>query len=117
MHGKRIAHRDVKLENIMVADDASVSGGVSIKLLDFGFARRLAPADACSDSGGSGGSAALLASPETVLRRMRGSGSLAPHTAAAAAAIGAQLAAATAASDGVARFAATVGALRRLHPQ
>ncbi len=115
MHGKRIAHRDVKLENIMVADDASVSGGVRIKLLDFGFARRLAPSDACSDSGGSSGSTALFASPETVLRRMRGGGSLAaPHSAAAAAAMGAQLAAATAASDGVARFAATVGALRRL---
>ena len=36
MHSKRIAHRDLKLENLLLADKADLS---SVRLADFGMAR------------------------------------------------------------------------------
>jgi serine/threonine protein kinase len=42
-HGKGIAHRDLKAENVFLATDAD--GGAFPKLLDFGIAKLLAPDD------------------------------------------------------------------------
>ena len=52
MHERRIAHRDLKLENIMVEKDvASRFGGwPTIKLIDFGLSRRLAAPAAAIDA-------------------------------------------------------------------
>ncbi len=45
MHERRIAHRDLKLENIMVEKSTSRFGGwPTIKIIDFGLSQRLAPA-------------------------------------------------------------------------
>jgi serine/threonine protein kinase len=38
LHGKGIAHRDLKLENILVFKE---SGEISVKLADFGFATKI----------------------------------------------------------------------------
>jgi serine/threonine protein kinase len=47
MHARRIGHRDLKLENILIVDplpDAGLIGDkLHIKLADFGLAKRLAP--------------------------------------------------------------------------
>ena len=42
LHGKRICHRDIKLENILLKSDGSSSVA---KLSDFGFAKRLPEGD------------------------------------------------------------------------
>jgi len=50
MHERRIAHRDVKLENIMLEKSASTRGSwPNIKVIDFGLSQRLTPA-ASSDA-------------------------------------------------------------------
>jgi serine/threonine protein kinase len=75
MHERRIAHRDLKLENIMLEKDlASRFGGwPNIKLIDFGLSQRLAapaaPIDAAALSHPVAHSAAMarftsFASPE-----------------------------------------------------
>ena len=38
LHGKGIAHRDLKLENVLVFKE---SGEISVKLADFGFATKV----------------------------------------------------------------------------
>ena len=77
MHARRIAHRDLKLENILllrhVQHSASGNGGGSemvrplkIKLIDFGFAKRLAPLPSmrhASRGAPDGGATALLGLP------------------------------------------------------
>ncbi len=48
MHARRIAHRDLKLENIMLTGECT-RGGITVKLIDFGYAKRLAgPGAACA---------------------------------------------------------------------
>ena len=46
IHDKRIAHRDLKPENILFADCERDLGKATVKLIDFGFAKRMAPHDA-----------------------------------------------------------------------
>jgi serine/threonine protein kinase len=43
MHARRIAHRDLKLENVLIADAGGDGANIRIKLVDFGLSRRLAP--------------------------------------------------------------------------
>ena len=43
IHDKRIAHRDLKPENILFADCERDLAKATVKLIDFGFAKRMAP--------------------------------------------------------------------------
>jgi len=43
MHDLSICHRDLKLENLLLSRDASCDLGISIKVIDFGFAVQLPP--------------------------------------------------------------------------
>jgi serine/threonine-protein kinase len=45
-HAKGIVHRDLKPDNIMIVEDAAVSGGERTKVLDFGIAKLREPAAA-----------------------------------------------------------------------
>lgn len=69
LHGKRIVHRDVKADNLLLSRSRH-SDHVTVKLADFGLARRL-PHDSdvisCDASG-----APLFLAPETILEEMIG---------------------------------------------
>jgi len=43
LHGQKIAHRDIKLENILLAESSKLEGCPIIKLIDFGLATQFEP--------------------------------------------------------------------------
>lgn len=49
LHSYGIAHRDLKLENILMVEESDES---DIKLLDFGLSKIMGPDDSCTDSFG-----------------------------------------------------------------
>ena len=69
LHGKRIVHRDVKADNLLLTRSKH-SDRMTVKLADFGLARRLpenSDAICCAASG-----APLFLAPETILEDMIG---------------------------------------------
>ena len=83
MHERRIAHRDLKLENIMVENRAASAvvrfgGFPTIKVIDFGLSKRLAPpaelvdAHSLAAPGEDAAAAALLAQLDSQQPAARG---------------------------------------------
>ena len=61
VHAAGIIHRDVKPDNIMLIRDEAVEGGVRVKLLDFGIARRGTDASVLTQEGSVIGTPAYMA--------------------------------------------------------
>ncbi len=67
MHSFGIAHRDMKLENIMMTDS---SDKAVLKIVDFGLAKLLGPHEKATDSFGT----ITYAAPEILLQQPYGKG-------------------------------------------
>jgi len=60
-HDRGIIHRDLKPENIMLVPDNAQPFGESVKVLDFGIAKIVAPPRGAKASGGGGGNTSKVA--------------------------------------------------------